>query len=141
MDDIEQRYLFMRDFVKQCGKWVKSGGQLFIIMDSNDHAVDGELTRLLSTEGIELEEFSHKFWGKDQPDSHVNGNGPIAAEYKSKGVELTQLLMLPHIDSVGDHRSWVVELTPRSVLGPNLLKTQRSIGRRLITSNESCASF
>ena len=30
----------------------------------------------------------------------------------------------------------MAELTTRSVLGPNLLKTQRLIGRRLITSNE-----
>ena len=136
MDDVEPRDLFMRDFVKQCGKWVKGGEQLFIIMDCNDHAVNGELTRSLSTEGIDLEEFSYNFRRTDPPDSHVNGNGPIVAGHKSKGMELPQLVMLPYIDSVGDHRSWVAELTTRSVLCPNLLKTQRSIGRRLITSNE-----
>ena len=41
MDEVEPQDLFMRDFVKQCGKWVKNGEQLFIIMDNNDNAVDG----------------------------------------------------------------------------------------------------
>ena len=105
MDEIEPRYLFMRDFVKQCGKWVKNGKQRFIIMDGNDHAVDGELTQILSVEGIDLEELSHKFWGDAPPDSHVNGNGPIVAGYKSRGLEVTQVIRLPYSESVGDHRS------------------------------------
>ena len=66
MDEVKPQDLFMRDFVKQCGKWVKNGEQIFIVMDGNDHAVDGELTQMLSAEGIDLEEFSHNYWG-DEP--------------------------------------------------------------------------
>ena len=54
---------------------------------------------------------------------------------KTKNIEVTQWLLLPWISSVGDHRTWVVELTLRSMLGPNLLRIQRSVGRRLVTTN------
>ena len=91
---------------------------------------------MLSAEGIDLEEFSHNFLGDDPPDSHVNGNRPIVVGYKSKGLEVSQLIMLPYIESIGDHISWMVELTTISVLGPNLLRTQRSIGKRLVMSNQ-----
>ena len=105
-------------------------------MDTNDHIMKSSLTAKLAEDGIELEEFSHNFWGEKTPNSHVNGKNPIDAGYKSNNLEVTQLTMLPFISSVGDHMSWIVELTTRSMLGPNLLKTQRSIGRRLVTSNE-----
>ena len=54
---------------------------------------------------------------------------------KSKNIEVTQWLLLPWISSVGDHRTWIVEVSLRSMLGPNLLRIQRSVGRRLVTTN------
>ena len=44
--------------------------------------------------------------------------------------------MLPFIRGAGDHMPWIVELTTRSMLGPTLLNTQRTIGRRLVMSND-----
>ena len=44
---------------------------------------------LLSEEGVQIEEFSHDFWGGEPLDSHINGNEPIVAEYKTKGLEVT----------------------------------------------------
>ena len=54
---------------------------------------------------------------------------------KSKNIEVTQLMLLPWCTSVGDHRSWIVEITTRSMLRPHLIKTQRTVGRRLVTTN------
>ena len=43
--------------------------------------------------------------------------------------------MLPFIQSVGDHRTWMVEFTTRSVLGSSLVKVQRAVARRLVSTN------
>ena len=136
LENEDPKELFKKDFSKQCKDWKSNGERLFIIMDTNDHIMTSSLTSKLAEEGIELEEFSHNFWGEKPPNSYVNGSNPIDAGYKSSNLEVTQLTMLPFISSVGDHMSWIVELTTRSMLGPNLLKTQRSIGRRLVTTNE-----
>ena len=58
---------------------------------------------MLAAEGIELEEFHHNFWGQHPPNSYVNGKDPIDAGYKTKDLEVTQLIMLPFISNVGDH--------------------------------------
>ena len=90
---------------------------------------------LLQEKGIDLEEFSSPFWSGNPPASHVNGNEFIVLGIKSKNLEVTQLLLLPWISSVGDHRSWIVEFTTRSMLGPYLLCVQKTLGRRLVTTN------
>ena len=56
--------------------------------------------------------------------------------YRTNDLEITQLVMLPFIYSVGVHMSWMVELITGSMLEPNLLKTQRTIGRRRVMSND-----
>ena len=32
-------------------------------MDANKHTMDGKLRKMLEAEGVELIEFSHKYWG------------------------------------------------------------------------------
>ena len=101
----------------------------------NEDAIQGELSLLLQEEGLELEEFTQGFWSGDTPASYINGNKLIVLGTKTKNLEVTQWLLLPWIASVGDHRTWIVELSLRSMLGPNLLRIQKSIGRRLVTKN------
>ena len=103
--------------------------------DVNHDAIKGELTLLLQEEGLELEEVTQEFWSRDAPASHINGDKFIVLGMKTKNLEVTQWLMLPWMSSVGDHRTWIVELTLRSMFGPNLLRIQRSVGRRLVTKN------
>ena len=121
---IEPRDLFMYDFVAQCKKWAANGDGLLMIGDVNDDAIKGELTLLLQEEGIDLEEFTQDFWSGDAPASHINGNDFIVLGMKSKNIEVTQWLLLPWISSVGDHRTWIVEVSLRSMLGPYLLRIQ-----------------
>lgn len=49
-------------------------------------------------------------------------------------MKVTHVLTLPFIQSVGDHRTWVVELTTRSMLGTSLVKVQRVVARRLVST-------
>ena len=118
----EPRDLFVHDFVRQCKRWIKNKEEVFVMGDINDDAIMGELCVKLAKEGIEISEVSSTFWSDSPPASHINGKDCIVMVAKSKGLEVIQLLILPHFCSVGDHRSWVVELTTRSVLGPCRLR-------------------
>ena len=104
-------------------------------MDANEHTLDGRLNSILCGEKVRMLELSHHFWGDIPPNSHVDGTKPISAFYGTDNLEVTQLLQLPHMSSIGDHKTWIVEVTMRSLLGCNLLKIQRTVGRRLIMSN------
>lgn len=113
---------------------VDKGDGLLMIGDVNECAISGTLNRRLKEE-VEMEELTQPFWSGKPPASHINGDKLIVLGMKTKNVEITQWPMLPWIESVGDHRTWVVEITLRSMLGPNLMKVQRSIARRLVTTN------
>ena len=61
MEEADPRELFKKDFTKQCRGWKMNGERLFIIMDTNDHILESDLTSKLAEKGIELEEFSNNF--------------------------------------------------------------------------------
>mgnify|MGYP003324631964 CR=1 FL=1 len=39
--DMEHRELFYSDFAKQCRKWKDDGETVGVVMDANEHALDG----------------------------------------------------------------------------------------------------
>ena len=127
MVDVEPRDLFEMNFVNQCAAWIRDGEEVCAIGDINDDVVKGKLTRILSRKGVEMEEFGKKFCD-GEIDSHVYGKGRITGGWKTRNLEVTQLVMLPFIESVGDHRSWIIEFTTRSMLGPNLMKVSEVSG-------------
>ena len=50
--DMDPRELFYHDFAKQCRKWRESGETVGIVMDANEHAIDGRLYSIMCGEGI-----------------------------------------------------------------------------------------
>ncbi len=129
--------LFRRDFVRQCAKWRKDGDRLLIVMDANEHTMDGPLRRMLENAGVGLREFSHDWWGRSPPHTYVNGRIPIDSGFASEDVEVVNLCMLPFYQSVGDHRNWIIDITTRSMLGEYLNKIVHPVSRRLVNSNHN----
>ena len=93
IDGILPRDLFDMDFVKQCKVWIRNGEELCAMGDINDDVVRGAFTELLRQEGIEMEEFGNDFCEGKKIDSFIYGNGRIAGGWKTRGLEITQLMM------------------------------------------------
>ena len=134
------RGLFYSDLLKQIKVWIGDGEELCVMGDINDDVVCSEFTKMLQQEGIEMVEFGQQFCGDQKVDSCSFGKGRITGGWRTGGLEITQLLMLPFIESVGDHRTWLVEFTTRSMLGTNLVKIQRAVARRLVSTNEKATN-
>ena len=97
--------MFRKNFAEQCGKWRKDKERLIIVLDANEPTMDGPLRKMLEAEGVGLEEFSHKYWGRKPPNTYINGEIPIDAGYKTPDIEVTAFCMLRFMKSPGDHRS------------------------------------
>ena len=81
---------------------------------------------------MELEEFSHKYYGSTPPHTFIDGKTPIDAGYKTPDADITSFCMLTFLDSTGDHMIWLLEVTTRSIIGQELLKIVRPPCRRLV---------
>ena len=92
------------------------------MMDCNDSLVDGRFRTLLESSVPELEEFSHKWWGSQPPATHVNGSLPIDGCFKPRDIEVTNLVILPILDSPGDHRSFIFDIASNPCLAVPLLR-------------------
>ena len=96
--------------------------------------IDRPLRMMLEQEGVELEEFSHKYHGNTPPHTFIDGKTPIDAGYKTPDVEITAFCVLSLLGSTGDHRSWLLEVTTKSMIVRKLLKIARPPGRRLVST-------
>ena len=132
--------LFCDDLCKQCYQWRKAGDRLLLFMDANEHVTKGNLFLKLAADGIHLEEFSHKYWGTKPPHTFLNGSLPIDGAYKTKDVEIANFALLPFSISPGDHRTFMLDVTTRSMLGEFLHRAVRPVSRRLVTSNKRCVA-
>ena len=110
---VAPRDMFDRDFVKQCATWIRGGEELCVMGDINDDVIKDTFTELLKQEGIEMEEFGEDFCEGKKIDSYIYGNGRISGGWKTKGLEITQLIMFSFMESVGDHCSWIMEFTTK----------------------------
>ncbi len=84
-----------------------------------------------------MAEFTHKCWGQKESYTHHSGNTPIDGGYKSPEVEIVNLAMLNFLESLGDHRSLVFDISTRSLLGVYRYKVCQSVSPRLVTSQAS----
>jgi hypothetical protein len=106
-------------------------------MDANEHVLNGKFNRVLTRTGLDLEKFIHKCCGAYQPYTHINGSIPINGGYISPEIEVMNVCMLPFLDSPGDHRAFIIDISTRLLLGEFWYKMCRPISHHLITSQQS----
>lgn len=126
--------LFMIDFLAMVIKWRRAGERLIIMVDMNEHILKGPFVRRLLSLG--LVEATHTSWGNKEPNTHVSGSKPIDVVYHSSDIEIVATKQLSFHESVGDHRSVIIDVTSRSLIGTDGNRIVRPTARRLVCSNK-----
>jgi hypothetical protein len=129
--------LFHIDLAKQIKEWRQSGERIVLIMDVNDHPLTSRFYQQLQKEQTGLEEFTHKCWGPTPPYTHISGSSPIDGGYKSSEIEIVHLGMLTFAESPGDHRSFIIDISTRSLLGEFRFKICWPVSSSNITTTVS----
>jgi hypothetical protein len=128
--------LFDKDLLYQCKLWRKSGERVILSMDAKEHVPKGKFNKALTRTGLDMEEFTHKCWGPNQPYTHIHGSILIDGGYKLSEIEILNVCMLPFLDSPGDHRAFTIDISTRSLLGEFHYKVCRPVSRPLIMSQQ-----
>jgi hypothetical protein len=126
--------LFDQDLTKQIKEWRGKGERILIMMDINNHPLRNKFYTKLHTRNTDLDKFTHKCWGPNKPYTQHSGKSPIDGGYKLPEIEVVNLAMLTFAESPGDHRSFVLDISTRSLLGVYRYKVCRPVSRRLVTS-------
>ncbi len=130
----------MTDFLAVIIRWINAGERLLIFVDMNEHVLRGRLARKLISLG--LQEATNPSWGPTEPNTHISGSIPIDGVYHSSNLEITSTIMLSFHEGVGDHRTTLVDVTTRSLLGTDGQRIVRPAACRLTCSNQkSVLSF
>jgi hypothetical protein len=128
--------MFDRDLADQIKKWRNSGKRVILLMDVNGDPLRNNLYKSIGARSDGMEEFSHKCWGEEPPRTHARGSGPIDGGYKTPEIEILNLSMLNFVDSPGDHRSLLFDVSTRSMLGEYTNSICRPVSRRLVMSQK-----
>jgi hypothetical protein len=129
--------LFDHNLCKQVKEWRGRGKRVLIMMDINNHPLQNKFYTKLQEQNTELEEFTHKCWGPNEPYTHHSGKTPINGGYKTLEVKIVNLAMLTFAESPGDHQSFVLDVSTQSLLGVYRYKVCRPVSCRLVTSQVS----
>ena len=125
--------LFVDDLTNQIKCWTKAGDRITLFIDANEHITKGLIHAQLTSNDVGLKEISHRSWGPSPPHTHINGSIPIDGIFASPELEVSNCLLLSFHESVGDHRSMIVEVSTRSLLGQHQSSIVRPTTRRLTT--------
>ena len=128
--------LFDKDLLHQWKLWHKSGKMVILLMDANKQVLKGKFNKALTRTGLDMEEFTHKCWGPNQPYTHINGSIPINGGYKPSEIEVLNVCMLPFLDIPGNHQAFIINISTRLLLGEFRYKVCRPVSCRLITSQQ-----
>ena len=109
--------LFCTDFTTQCKQWIKDGDRLVILLDDNDYATNGKLSRSFCPPETNLEEFSSSYWRREEPHTFIKGSQIIDAAFKSSKVEIVNSTISPLSMSPWDNCTFICDFSTRSVLG------------------------
>jgi hypothetical protein len=129
--------LFVHNLSKQVKEWRGKGKRIIIMMDINNHPLQKKFYKKLNDQNTDMEEFTHKCWGPKEPYTHHSNKSPIDGGFKLPEVEIVNLAMLTFAESPGDHRSFILDKSARSLLGGHRYKVCHPVSRRLVTSQES----
>ena len=95
------------------------------------------MRRLLEDETLGLEEATNKVWGNKPPNTYVRGSDPIDYVLHTNDIEVQLLRMNSFAESVGDHRTVILDVTTQSMIGEYEYKIVRPQSRRLTTQQPS----
>ena len=117
--------MFDRNLDEQIKKWRGNGERVILLMDVNGNPLRNGLYDKIDRGLDGMEEFLHKCWGSPPPNTHARGSTPIDGGYILPKIEILNLSLLNFMDSPGDHRSLILDVLTRSMIGEHLNKICR----------------
>ncbi len=100
----------------------------------NKHIITGHLVKAFHHLG--LLKTTHLNWSGSEPQMFVFGKGgPMDGLYDSPELEITSVMQLYFYEGVGDHRTTLVDVTTRSVIGKLERRVVTPHARKLANKN------
>ena len=127
----EPREAFIEDLEKDAMARQMAGERIVIMMDANGDVTRGQLKGMEMNLGLKNTILTHNK-SRDPPATHKRGSQMIDVILSSPEIVITGAAMLGGKDSLGDHRTLIVDFEEDSLIGENLLKIVRPEARRLV---------
>lgn len=124
--------LFSANLTNHLKRWRAQGDQIILIMDANEHILRSPLACRLHSDDIELSDISHHFWETGtEPHTYIDGSQPIDGIFTTPNLDVSNFVALSFHESVGDHRTLIVEILTASFIGKYQGNIVRPTSRRL----------
>jgi len=122
--------MFAVDILAVLRTWRKQGDRIILLMDANEHILHGDLVRRIMQD-LEMVEATHVHWEGDEPHTWIRGKIPIDAVLHTTDVEVRAVKQLSFHNSVGDHRTVLLDVCTKSAIGESSYRVVRPKARRL----------
>jgi hypothetical protein len=132
--------LFQQHLVKQIKQWHSEGDRIILFMDHNEQTYNGPLGRVLTDmEGLGLQEAVLRHTGKRTGATFFRGGKRINGLWVTSDLDIANVCVMPFGYGIGDHRTFVLDITMESLVGKNPTKVARPASRRLNSKLLRCS--
>jgi hypothetical protein len=124
--------LFCNHLVKQIKQWCAAGDRIILFMDHNKHVINEPLGKALADkEGLDLREAIVQHTGTSSGATFFQGSKPINLLWISSNLNISNACMMPFRYSIGNHRTFILDIQIESLVGVNPVKFVRLAGWQL----------
>ena len=131
LKNMNPKKMFRDDLLAQLRKWRTKGDRIVLMMDANEDVVDGAMCRQSGEENLNLREVVFSHIQAKGPNTYFRGKDAIDGIWVSEEIETSAAAYLPFDPELGDHRTVVVNITKKSLLGTQGPRIKPPAARRL----------
>ncbi len=126
--------------MKQIKEWRKAGERITLVMDHNNHVINGPLGKeLADKEGLDLREAIVQHTGTSPGATFFRGSKPINRMWVSSNLEISNACVMPFGYGIEDHCAFILNIPIESLVGVDPVKIVRPAGRRLNSRLPGCS--
>jgi hypothetical protein len=122
--------------ITQLIQWKEIDNDIVLFGDFNKKLYTGQIAKRLVEADLNFTEVCCKHTGQLIPPTFRTVSIPIDGIFATAGVECINAFILPHYGGVGDHRCFILDLSPESLIGTSFLNIVRCAARKLHCSSK-----
>ena len=103
--------MFCNDLCAALCQWRDIGDRIVLLMDANDIVFDGQLSKALMEDGLEMKEAVHSTRKGPGPNTYFRGKTSIDGIWHTPDLVLSSASYLPFDSDMGDHQPVLADFT------------------------------
>jgi hypothetical protein len=110
------RKKIFEQLIAQLALWKTTNNDIILLGNFNKNVYTGRLAQRFFKHNLNFTEMCRQHTGYPIPPTFRTGSIPINGIFATPGIECVNVMLLPHLGGVGDHRCFIINFSSASMI-------------------------